>query len=142
MIPRSISRRLRLLRCWEKRTASWMELSTWLSRSCLWRVRWIALTCVFCVPCVRKAAPCGQAHSPGRARFDWRWSNWSRKIRVAAHSASVSGDSVAYFSEGTTASQDVHEAVACPLSAEPTLPKPPCEAGGETMEMYVPSDEL
>ena len=68
----------------------------------------------------------------------------SRKIRVAAHSASVFGESVAYFrvksflleksvSVGMTDCQAVHGAAACRLSAEQDVKQWGCTS---------PSDEL
>ena len=69
--------------------AFWMGLSTWLSTSCLCKVRWMALTSVFRVPSVRRAAPSGLRRRAGeficRARVAWRWSSWLRRIGVTTN---------------------------------------------------------
>ena len=52
-------------------------LSAWVSMSCLCVERWIALTSICWVSCVRSAAPKGFKRSEGvflwRASAGWRW---------------------------------------------------------------------
>ena len=108
------------LAVWEMRIALWMGLSTYVSMICLCVALRMALTSVFCMPCVRKEAPRGFRTRAGVficwASVDWSWSR------------SVSVKSVAAFSVGITVCQAVHGAAACRCTAEPT-PSPPIRNG-------------
>ena len=92
----------------------------------------MAPTSVFCMPCVRKAAPRGFRRRAGVficwASVDWSWSSCPRRVGVAANKASVSVKSVAAFSVGITVCQAVHGAAAYRCTAEPT-PSPPIRSG-------------
>ena len=83
---------------------------------CLCVVRWMALTSVLWIPCVRKAAPRGFRKRAGVfiwwASVVWRWSNCPRRVGVAASRESVSVESVAAIRAGMTVCQADHGAAA------------------------------
>ena len=64
----------------------------------------------------------------GWASVAWRWSNYPRRVGVAANRASVSGELVAAIRVEMTVFQAVHGAAACRCTAEPT-PSPPMRSG-------------
>ena len=74
------------------------------------------------MPCVRSAEHSGlrrkEGVKNGRAKVDWRWINWLRRVGVAANRVSVSGESVTSMSG--MADRAVQGAAACRCSADPT----------------------